>query len=129
MLGKSSRKSNQTAVGKCQALPSTVLRCRSEYGLLLFCVISSGSPMSLSRCMGEIVVHSMSLCRVRYCGLYCHGGNCLWLACHLSQVAWSMHVVEGVFLHLSVLGSVLYLTEIVGALGLSTCSLEPCLFS
>ena len=89
VLGNSSRNSNQIAVGKCQALPSTVLRCLSELGHLLFCVKSSGNPMSLSRCMGEMVVHSLSLYRVRYCGLYCHGGNCLWFVCHLSQVAWS----------------------------------------
>ena len=89
VLGNSSRNSNQIAVGRCQALPSTVLRCLSELGHLLFCVKSSGNPISLSRCMGDRVVHSLSLYRVRYCGLYCHGGNCLWLVCHLSQVAWS----------------------------------------
>ena len=84
VLGSSSRKSSQMAVGRCQALPSMVLRCRSEHGFLSLCVKLSGSPMSRSRCMGEIVVHSPSLCLVRYCGLYCHGGNCLWFACHLS---------------------------------------------
>ena len=45
VLGNSSRNSNQIAVGRCQALPITVLRCLSELGHLLFCVKSSGNPL------------------------------------------------------------------------------------
>ena len=51
--------------------------------------------MSRSRCMGVMGCHGPSWWRVRYCGKYCQGANCLWCSSHLCQVDSSTLVVLG----------------------------------